>query len=158
MHSKQHFPNVIFGASLRPEGAALAIMLLLLFLIFVLLFMILTVQPAQAQTFTVIHAFTGGLDGGYPVAGLTMDRAGNLYGTTCGRLCGLEDVNPGTVFKLSKKGPSWVFTPLYAFRGGSDGANPYARVVFGPDGSLYGTTYWEGETAAAAPDVAPFST
>ena len=38
-------------------------------------------QAAQAQTYTVIHNFTGGQDGATPMAGLTMDRAGNLYGT-----------------------------------------------------------------------------
>jgi len=52
MHSKGRFPNVMFGASLRPESAALAIMLLLLFLIFLLLFMTLTTQSAQAQSST----------------------------------------------------------------------------------------------------------
>ena len=38
---------------------------------------------AQAQTWTVIHSFSGP-DGSYPGAGLTMDAAGNLYGTTSG--------------------------------------------------------------------------
>ena len=42
MHKGQQFPNVIFGASVRPAGAALAIMVLLLFLLFVFLFMTLT--------------------------------------------------------------------------------------------------------------------
>ena len=36
----------------------------------------------QAQTYTVIHNFTGRADGSRPLAGLTMDAAGNLYGTT----------------------------------------------------------------------------
>jgi len=49
MQSKARFPNVIFGASLRPEGAALAILLMLLFLVFALLFITLTVQTSQAQ-------------------------------------------------------------------------------------------------------------
>ena len=42
---------------------------------------LLPVQRAKAQTFTVLHNFTGGLDGANPYTGLTMDRAGNLYGT-----------------------------------------------------------------------------
>ncbi len=39
---------------------------------------------AHAQTYTVLHNFTGGGDGTAPYAGLTMDRGGNLYGTTSG--------------------------------------------------------------------------
>lgn len=34
-----------------------------------------------AQTITVLHNFTGGADGAFPYAGLTMDGAGNFYGT-----------------------------------------------------------------------------
>jgi hypothetical protein len=30
--------------------------------------------------------------------------------------------------------------PLYTFTGGDDGANPYAGLVLGSDGYLYGTT------------------
>ena len=92
-------------------------------------------QPLQAQTFTVIHAFTGGGDGGDPMSGLTMDSAGNFYGTTWGGGTGY-----GTVFKLWHVGGGWRISPIYSFAGGADGAGPQARVVFGPDGSLYGTT------------------
>ncbi len=94
-------------------------------------------QAAQAQTFTVLHTFNEH-DGWQPDAGLSMDQAGNLYGTTgyggdhCAEGC-------GTVFKLEHKNSSWVFYPLYAFSG-PDGNNPQARVIFGPDGNLYGTT------------------
>ncbi len=144
MHNKGRFPNVMFAASWRPESAVLAIMLMLLFLMFVLLFTSLTAQSVQAQTLTVIHNFTGGLDGGNPYAGLTMDAAGNLYGTTCGTPCIAGANNAGTVFRLSKKGSGWLFTPLYVFRGGNDGAGPVARVIIGPNGSLYGTTYMGG--------------
>lgn len=98
------------------------------------------IQPAQAQTFTVLHNFTGGQDGASPAAGLTMDRAGNLYGTTGGN--GVYD--NGTVFKLKHTGSGWLFTPLYSFAGGDDGNNPEARVVFGPNGTLYGTTVQGG--------------
>ena len=96
-------------------------------------------QPLQAQTFTVVHAFTGGGDGGDPMAGLTVDAAGNFYGTTWSGGAGY-----GTVFKLWHVGGGWRITPLYSFAGGYDGAGPQARLVFGPDGSLYGTTSSEG--------------
>src|SRR5271166_2865561 len=110
----------------------------------------LTVASApitHAQTFTVLHTFTGA-DGATPMVGLTMDKAGNLYGTTqdggtggegyCASAC-------GTVFKLARKGSGWVFYRLYSFKGGSDGAYPRSRVVIGPDSSLYGTTSEGGE-------------
>jgi uncharacterized repeat protein (TIGR03803 family) len=101
-------------------------------------------QSAQAQFFTVLHTFTNGPDGGEPWAGLSMDRAGNLYGTasTGGNTSACLYPNPpgcGTAFKLSRKGSGWVFTTLYTFSG-PDGARPQARVIIGPDGTLYGTT------------------
>lgn len=43
--------------------------------------MLLAAMPLQAQTFTVLYAFTGGSDGGHPTR-LTMDAAGNLYGSS----------------------------------------------------------------------------
>jgi uncharacterized repeat protein (TIGR03803 family) len=89
---------------------------------------------AAGQTFTVIYNFTGGNDGSNPMAGMTIDRAGNFYGTASE---GGEN-GYGTVYKLSFRG-GWVLTPLYEFGGGGGGSHPLARVVFGPDGSLYGT-------------------
>jgi uncharacterized repeat protein (TIGR03803 family) len=50
----------------------------------------------------------------------------------------------GTVFKLSHKTSGWVLTPIYTFIG-PDGANPQARVIIGPDGTLYGTTTYGGD-------------
>ena len=92
--------------------------------------------PALPQNYQVIHTFTGEGDGGGPRAGLTPDGHGNFYGTTYfGGAHGY-----GTVFRMSPHGSSWIVSPLYSFTGGTDGANPAARVVFGPDGSLYGTT------------------
>src|SRR5271169_3321337 len=84
-------------------------------------------EAAQAQTYTVIHNFAEGLDGDEPAAGLTLDGAGNLYGTTFE-----GDYLTGTVFKLSHKSGGWVLSPLFLFtEGGSGGAIPYARVIFG---------------------------
>ena len=100
---------------------------------------------AQAQTYKVIYNFTGGQDGASPEAGLTMDRAGNLYGTAYEG----GGNNRGTVFKLAHKGSGWVFSPLYSFTGREDGGAPIARVVFGPDGSLYGTTEFGGRNCGS---------
>jgi len=94
---------------------------------------LLTVSAAHAQTFNLLHTFTGGQDGGNPGSGLTMDAHGNLYGTT-----DFNGLGYGTVFKLARSGSGWVLTPIYSFHG-SDGADPNG-VVFGPDGNLYGTT------------------
>ena len=102
-------------------------------------------ELVQAQTFTVIHNFTGGQDGASPNAGLTIDAAGNLYGTTeNGGRAGF-----GTVFKLEHKGSSWVFDPLYSFQGGSDGQNPQARVSIATNGTLYGTTSAGGQSGCS---------
>jgi len=66
---------------------------------------------AQAQTFQVIHRFTGGADGANPIAGgITSDSQGNLYGTAgnggifnANCLSSGVQVGCGTVFKLSPK-------------------------------------------------------
>lgn len=92
-------------------------------------------RSVQAQTFKVIHDFTGQADGANSYAGLTMDRAGNLYGTTV-----VGGAGSGVVFKLRKANGSWISMPLYSFQGGTDGAEPLAGVTFGSDGTLYGTT------------------
>ncbi len=95
----------------------------------------LTSLGMRAQTMIVLHPFSGP-DGSSPSAGLVMDRGGNLYGTT-----GAGGTNDyGTVFKLSQERGSWILTTIHHFQGGNDGANPVGRVVFGPDGALYGTT------------------
>src|SRR5271163_4838918 len=102
-------------------------------LILVLAF-ILT-QSSQAQTLTVLHNFTGGQDGSQPVAGLTIDQAGNFYGSASAGGAGY-----GTVFKLTHKGSGWTLGPLYSFAGGNDGAGRVARMVLGSNGTLYGST------------------
>lgn len=98
--------------------------------------MIASATPAPCQTYHIIHTFTGANDGGIPEAGLTADGHGNFYGTTSyGGAHGY-----GTVFRMTLHGSSWLLSPLYSFTGGTDGSDPETRVVFGPDGSLYGTT------------------
>ena len=107
-------------------------------------------SPSQAQTFTVLHTFTGAGDGSVPLGSITLDARGNLYGTASS---GGHNANGcvsfgspgcGTVFKLTRRSSGWIFSPLYQFHGNSDGANPYSGVAIGPDGSLYGTTLFGG--------------
>ncbi len=99
-----------------------------------------TVYSVKGTTETVLYSFAGGTgDGSDPQAGLVMDAAGNLYGTTS---AGGASGN-GTVFELvappSKTGV-WTEKVLYSFGAGPDGAAPVSRVVFDAAGNLYGTT------------------
>lgn len=102
---------------------------------------IMAASAVQAQTFTLLHTFTGGPDGGSPIAGLTEDSAGNLYGTAAGGGSGNCLFHAcGTVYKVVHRGSGWLTTPIYSFAGPPDGGTPIGRVILGPDGALYGTT------------------
>ena len=111
---------------------------------------------------TVLHAFTGKADGGFPFAGLLRDAEGNLYGTTYGggdsgcfrpsppsggRSTRLDDLPPipqggcGVVFKLDSTGKETV---LHTFTG-ADGNEPSAGLTRDLAGNLYGTTYVGGD-------------
>ena len=106
-------------------------------------------QPAQAQTFSVLHSFTGFPDGKTPVAGVSMDDAGILYGTTFeggDGFCAFGG-GCGTVYKLKRGGSGWILEVLQIFTG-PNGLEPMARVVVGPDGALYGTTQGGGAFGA----------
>jgi uncharacterized repeat protein (TIGR03803 family) len=87
-----------------------------------------------AGAYTVLHNFTGTADGGIPYAGVILDSAGNLYGTTTAG----GAANAGVVYKLDAAGHETV---LYSFMGGADGGDPYyAGVILDSAGNLYGTT------------------
>jgi uncharacterized repeat protein (TIGR03803 family) len=82
---------------------------------------------------TVLHRFTGRqADQGNPFAGVILDTAGNLYGTSSG-----VPLYDGSVFKVNKFGKETV---LYRFSGGTDGLEPLAGLVRDSAGNLYGTT------------------
>ena len=95
-------------------------------------------------TESVLYRFNGGIDGGFPYAGLIFDQAGNLYGTTSlgGNLsCGYLGSGCGVVFTLTPNSDgSWTESVLYSFTGGSDGENPQSSLIFDSLGNLYGTT------------------
>jgi uncharacterized repeat protein (TIGR03803 family) len=81
-------------------------------------------------------SFSGSGEPSLPYAGLTFDKAGNLYGTT--QLGGAY--NQGTVFELTPSSAGWTVTVLYSFPGGHDGSQPTANVILDASGRLYGTT------------------
>jgi len=110
--------------------------------LFALLAALTLTQSSSAQTLTVLHPFSNRGDGSGPMAGVRMDRAGNIYGTTVYGGTG----NRGTVWRLSPKNGGWFFTPLYSFHDSSDGNGPMSKVTVGPDGALYGTTPSGGGT------------
>jgi len=90
----------------------------------------------------VLYTFTGGIDGGEPVAGLIRDSAGNFYGTaSLGGISGGCGIGCGVVFKLTPAGQESV---LYTFQGGLDGGVPAAGLRRDQSGNLYGTTEYRG--------------
>jgi uncharacterized repeat protein (TIGR03803 family) len=109
---------------------------------------------------TVLYSFGGGSDGDVPLGSLIADGAGNLYGTTLyggnPTNCPAGEFYPagcGTVFKLA---PNGTETVLYAFGGGTDGAEPNAGLVADSAGNLYGTTQYGGDpTPCPAPEFDP---
>jgi uncharacterized repeat protein (TIGR03803 family) len=86
---------------------------------------------------SVLYTFTGADDGGQPFAGPTLDTAGNVFAEAA--YLGAD--SDGTVIELKKSGSGWTEKTLNTFDG-TDGKYPYGAVLVGPDGSLYGTTYW----------------
>jgi uncharacterized repeat protein (TIGR03803 family) len=87
-------------------------------------------------TETVLYSFPAGSS--EPYTGLIQGSDGNFYGTTGAN--GASD--DGTVFKITVGGNQTV---LHAFpKTGTDGQIPYAGLIQGSDGNLYGTTYFGG--------------
>jgi uncharacterized repeat protein (TIGR03803 family) len=90
---------------------------------------------------TVLYTFKGAPDGSAPIAGLSGDSQGNLYGTTSlGGAFGF-----GTVFELNTSGN---LTILHNFTGGADGATPYAGVVVDGVGNIWGASSSGGSAMA----------
>jgi uncharacterized repeat protein (TIGR03803 family) len=102
---------------------------------------------ALGQTTTILHSFSvGTADGNGPRAGVTLDAAGNLYGTTYQG--GAH--NRGIVFELSPSGGAWNEAVLWHFGLGADGAYPTAGLVRDSTGVLWGLTSAGGAVVSAA--------
>jgi uncharacterized repeat protein (TIGR03803 family) len=88
-------------------------------------------KVTAAGHYSVLHSFTGGSDGLRPVAAVTLDSSGNIYGTTeQGGTSG-----EGVVFMIGSSGTESV---LYSFTGAS-GANPACAPARDSSGDIYGT-------------------
>jgi uncharacterized repeat protein (TIGR03803 family) len=112
----------------------------------------LTQNSKGNWTENVIHRFSmpphGENYGIYPVSGLSLDQAGNLYGTARdgGYLSCYDFIGCGTVFQLSPASDGrWNPSVLYAFNTGQLGANPVAGVISDSTGNLYGTAQDAGD-------------
>jgi uncharacterized repeat protein (TIGR03803 family) len=90
-------------------------------------------DPAGNET--VLHNFTGGTDGGFPLGGVVLDSQGNLYGTTS--LGGHNITNCGTVYRIDPQGN---FSVLYTFDDCSGLNGPGAGLIADSAGNMYGTT------------------
>jgi uncharacterized repeat protein (TIGR03803 family) len=91
-----------------------------------------TIQGGK-WTESVLYNFGSGTDGATPVAGVSFDAAGNLYGTTsAGGAHGY-----GTVFQLTP-GTGWKESILHNFQNAADGAVPYAGLISDKSGNFYG--------------------
>jgi uncharacterized repeat protein (TIGR03803 family) len=131
-------PNPKHGAKMKPLKAALAASLAVSFL---------SCACAKAQTYTVLHAFTGQQDGGIPWAGVTPDDSGNLYGVT---QTGGTTEDGGSIYKID---PTGQLTTLHGFQcptGCDPLINPLTYVHDTVHGSstLYGSTVSGGSPAA----------
>jgi uncharacterized repeat protein (TIGR03803 family) len=108
----------------------------------ILLGLLASASTGWAQTFKVLHAFTGDPDGAAPSGSLALDAAGNLYGVTSH-----GGVNAGTIFKIHADGTEVI---LYTFTGSPDGAVPEAGLIRDRKGRLFGSTSVGGRYAAGA--------
>src|SRR3984885_2741843 len=101
---------------------------------------------SSGWTFTTLHSFatTGGYE---PDSGVTLDAAGNLYGTT---LRGGDETGTwgcsagcGVVYRLGNSSTGWRYSQIYVFHG-PGGYEPVSGVALDSAGNLYGTTFAGG--------------
>jgi uncharacterized repeat protein (TIGR03803 family) len=94
----------------------------------------------------VLHRFGSDSDGFEPQAGLTMDTAGNLYGTTFGGGKGRAppNIDKGTVFEMTAAGKERLLHSFCSVRHCADGRIPVAGLIMDASGDLFGTTAYGG--------------
>src|SRR5579859_289842 len=93
-------------------------------------------------TKTTVHAFTDTPDGHAPMAGVTFDAAGNMFGTTSNG----GNSGSGVLYEISPTTGGWSESVVHSFSNGADGGYPSTPVTFGPKGNLFGTAQFGGTT------------
>lgn len=119
----------------------------------------MTPNAGDGWTVTFLHSFSESkADGFSPNGGLTVDAAGNVFGTTgrggtgvCADYSGGPAGTCGTVYELSPGARGkWSAKIIHSFQGavlgapGPDGQAPAGGLVFDRVGNLYGTTTFGG--------------
>jgi uncharacterized repeat protein (TIGR03803 family) len=99
---------------------------------------IFSFNPTSSPPVETVYSFNG-TDGVSPSTALVMGTDGLFYGTTYN---GGSVADLGTIFSFNPT--TKVLTTVHSFNG-TDGANPYAALVMGPEGLFYGTTIGGGE-------------
>jgi uncharacterized repeat protein (TIGR03803 family) len=95
---------------------------------------------SYSSTPTVLVSFNSA-NGAYPVSGLIMDAAGDLFGTTVSGGANSD----GTVFEIAKSGGSYNSTPtVLASFNSANGEYLYGGLTMDAAGDLYGTAYEGG--------------
>jgi hypothetical protein len=93
---------------------------------------------------TVLYRFTGGADGGSPESSVTIDRAGNIFGTTFnGGLKQCKGFPCGVAYELQRSASGWRETVLHSFDF-KDGSQPIGGLILDSSGNLFGTTAYGG--------------
>ena len=95
-------------------------------------------------TGNVLHKFKGGDDGSNPIAALSIDAAGNVYGATIGQN------GDGTAFQLTQRPDGGVKETVIHHFADTDGQSPYGTMTFDPAGNLYTTTFYGGHHNSGA--------
>ncbi len=104
------------------------------------------VPDGEMSTLTVLHDFCARkncTDGGYPLASLTMDGAGNLYGATLYGGGNGSALGSGIVFNLNAPKPLYAFCKLDDC---ADGALPEGNLILDASGNIFGTALEGGAT------------
>ncbi|MBV9103827.1 MAG: hypothetical protein JO060_09555, partial [Candidatus Eremiobacteraeota bacterium] len=97
---------------------------------------------------TPLYAFTDAADGGFPDAGVILDRFGNLYGTASTGGNFACTIGCGVVYELVPNvSQTWSEIVLHSFSG-TDGQFPNAALFPGLGGTLYSTAWFGGANGA----------